>query len=56
MMSNCPTCGGLIVDRACNGCGKIFRTSDILGKFPPTEKVARVQAEREDNAIREGGG
>jgi len=55
-MTDCPTCGGLISEMACNGCGKVFRTSDLLGKFPPTEKVARVQAEREDLALREGGG
>jgi len=55
VMAECPNCGGLVVDRACNGCGKIFRTSDILGKFPPTEKVARVQEDREDYGIRESG-
>lgn len=55
-MSECPSCGGVIDQRVCNGCSRVFRTEDLLGKFPPTEKVAAVQAEREDQALREGGG
>ena len=56
MMVECPSCGGLIDQRVCNGCSRVFRTEDLLGKFPPTEKVTQVQEERLDFAEREGGG
>jgi len=51
----CPGCSGSLDEGCCWACGKVTLLSDILGKFPPTEKVAREQAMREDNAIREGG-
>lgn len=54
-MTACPTCGGRIEEMCCNGCGHVFRWQDLLGKFPPPEKVARVQEDRLDLAIREAG-
>ena len=51
-----PGCSGSLDEGCCWACGKVTLLSDLLGKFPPTEKVARVQEEREDMAIREGGG
>jgi len=50
-----PGCSGSLDEGCCWACGKVTPLSDILGKFPPTEKVARVQEEREDAAIREAG-
>jgi len=54
-MTSCPTCGGRIDQLVCNGCAHVFKTSDLLGKFPPPEKVARVQEDKLDFGIREAG-
>lgn len=55
MTIDCPNCGGRIDERSCVGCGKTFRTADLLGHFPPPERVKQEQDEREDLAIREAG-
>jgi len=51
-----PGCGGSLDEGCCWACGKVTLLSDILGKFPPTEKVVRVQEDKLDYAEREGGG
>ena len=57
-MIDCPRpgCSGVLEEMFCNACGKVSRLSDLLTRFPTPEPVRRVEEQREDLAIREGGG